>query len=165
MACLLSPASGSCLERWGTRRDDAVRGALSPVFTLALSAMGITIAFEAVIKALARFTGSRCCPCFLAAAYLTLAVLPALAQETGLGDIPALVCGDQDAADEIMRTLRDSDAEIVVRRLVVMMKTEGCKEVRRMQSYDAEKVEPSGVLEIRLRRTTGYLVPLAPSNH
>jgi hypothetical protein len=74
------------------------------------------------------------------------------------------LCADQDAADEAVRTLSDPDSEIVVRRLV-MLTSERCREVPGWQRYDAAKVEPSGMLEIRLGRTTGYIVPLAPTDH
>jgi len=87
-----------------------------------------------------------------------------LGQETGTGDIRGgLLCADQDAADEVTRTLNDPDSEIVVRRLVVMLTSEGCGEVLGSQRYEAAKIEPSGILEIHLR-TTGYIVPLAPTH-
>jgi hypothetical protein len=94
---------------------------------------------------------------------LTFAAVPStLAQETGATDIrSALLCSDRDDADEIIRTLSDSDSEIVVRRLVMML-TEGCREVLGPQRYDGAKLGPSGILEIRLHRTNGYVVPLAP---
>jgi hypothetical protein len=50
-----------------------------------------------------------------------------------------------------------------VRRLVVMLTSEGRREVLGSQPYDVAKVEPSGILEIHLR-TTGYFVPLAPTD-
>jgi hypothetical protein len=105
--------------------------------------------------------------CVLAAVYLALIAVPqALGQETGSRDLSgALLCADQDAADEVVRTLSDADTEIVVRRLVVMLTSEGCRQVFGPQRYDVAKVEPSGVLEIYLRRTTGYVVPLAPTDH
>lgn len=109
---------------------------------------------------------SRCCRGVLAAGHLALVAVPqALGEEARVRNISsALVCGDQDAADEVMRALHDPDAEIVVRRLVVMVTSEGCREAFGGQNYDAERVEPSGVLEVRLRRTTGYVVPLAPTD-
>jgi hypothetical protein len=72
------------------------------------------------------------------------------------------LCADREAADEIVRALSDPDSEIVVRRLVMML-TEWCREVLGPQHYDAVKVEPSGILEIQLRRTNRYVVPLAAS--
>jgi hypothetical protein len=50
-----------------------------------------------------------------------------------------------------------------VRCLVVMLTSEGPGEVLGSQPYDVAKVEPSGILEIHLR-TTGYFVPLAPTD-
>lgn len=84
---------------------------------------------------------------------------------SALGVTGALLCADQDAADAIVRALRDPDLETVVRRLVVMLTSEGCREILGSQRYDVAKVEPSGLLEIHLRRTAGYIVPLAPTEH
>ena len=47
-----------------------------------------------------------------------------------------------------------------MRRLVVMLTSEGRREVLGSQPYDVAKVGPSGILEIH-PRTTGYFVPLA----
>lgn len=116
---------------------------------------------------MAEISRARRCSCVLAVVYLALvAVTPALGQETGARDISrALLCADQDAADAIVRALRDPDLETVVRRLVVMLTSEGCREILGSQRYDVAKVEPSGILEIHLRRTAGYIVPLAPTEH
>jgi hypothetical protein len=82
---------------------------------------------------------SRGCTGFLAAAYLALVGVPQAPEEASVRTISsAIVWGDHDAADEVMRTLRDPDAEIVVRRLVVMVTSEGCREVLHAQRYDAE---------------------------
>ena len=95
-----------------------------------------------------------------------VAVPQALGQETSLRDISgALLCEDQDAADVVMKTLSDPDSEVAVRRLVVMLTSEGCREVLGSQRYDVATIEPSGILEVHLRRTTEYIVPLATGGH
>ena len=50
-----------------------------------------------------------------------------------------------------------------MRRLEVMLTSEGRKQVLGSQPYDVAKVEPSVILKIHLR-TTGYFVPLAPTD-
>lgn len=116
---------------------------------------------------MAEISWARRCSCVLVAVYLALvAVTPALGGETGARDIScALLCPDQDAADAVVRALRDPDLETVVRRLVVILTSEGCREILRSQRYDVAKVEPSGILEIHLRRMAGHIVPLAPTDH
>ena len=60
---------------------------------------------------MAGIAGVRRCSCVFAAAYLTLVAVPqALGQETGPRDISgALLRVDQEAADEVIRTLCDPD--------------------------------------------------------
>ena len=95
---------------------------------------------------------------------VALVMSPAKGQDRARPTIPlgTVVCTDQQAADELITTVRDPDAEVFVRRMMLVLSTGGCSDGLAGEGYEPMEVEPSGIVKARVRGSLpAYLVPLA----
>jgi hypothetical protein len=96
---------------------------------------------------------ARCALPWLAVVYLVLIITRSAQgeeQTKSLVAVGTIVCGDREAADDALAAVKDPDAQ-VVRRLILILRSGGCSDRLAGEQYDVVELEPSGIIRARLR--------------